>query len=127
MVYSFDINHWRYTEPMANYLKQKHPGRLKTCFGDSTQTVPLVAENTIIKCDIAVVDGGHDKDIPMRDIINMKLLSHNETLLLVDDIGSNKKAVLNTIITLDKVGFIKKVFACSDEIMYGGFAAFNYP
>ena len=126
VVYTFDINHWKYTEVMVNYLKAKYPRRLNSCFGDSTVTLPLVSANTDIKCDVAVVDGGHEGNIPIIDIMNMKSFSHNETILLIDDIGLHKRAVFNAIATLRGNNTIEKIFANYDSEMKGGFGAFKY-
>ena len=127
IVYSFDINHWKYTEPMVNYMKKTYPGRLNSCFGDSTVTVPYVAEQTNIKCDIAVIDGGHFDLVPLLDIINMRLMSHNETLVFVDDIGQvHVPGVLVAIDKLTKTKIIDTVFICSNNTRRKSFGSFKY-
>ena len=85
VVYTFDINHWKYTEVMVNYLKAKYPGRLNSCFGDSTVTLPLVSANTDIKCDVAVVDGGLCIDDHWRNDYDLRdhLDPHPESSLAI--------------------------------------------
>ena len=127
-VYTFDINRWKYTEPMVRYLQFKYPGRLKEYFGDSLITVPKVAKQHGFHCNISIIDGGHFKDVPIRDIINMKSLSHEGTLLLIDDTSTGAESVdtvVNAIETLESADFLKRLFMCS-RTGYRGFAALMY-
>lgn len=73
---------------------------MQMIWGKSQNTVPLFNES--IKCDIVHLDGSHDKNLIFLDIQNMKRLSHNRTILMIDDVYDNnyawKKALHDEII-----------------------------
>jgi predicted O-methyltransferase YrrM len=86
-VQSFDNARHPYSKQAFEYVKGKFPDRnLEIEWGDSSKTVPLVhARNPSRKFDILIVDGGHEFDVAIADIINLRLLSRPDTLLIVDD------------------------------------------
>ena len=86
-VQSFDNARHAYAKQAFQYLKEKFPNRsLEIEWGDSAKTVPLFhAHQPDIKFDIVIVDGGHEFDVAIADMINLRLLSHPNTLLIVDD------------------------------------------
>ena len=126
-VYTFDINGHPYTAPMVAYLQKTYPGRLTEHFGDSLTTVPQDSEKLKGKCDIVIVDGRHDKHYPRQDIVNMKKISHNDSLLIVDDTARTKGAdfILNVVNTLVKENYLDTVFMCTNQ-KDRGFSAFTY-
>jgi hypothetical protein len=87
IVQSFDNGQHAYSEKAFQYLKERFPNRsLDIEWGDSVKTVPLIhARHPDRKFDIVIVDGGHAFDIAIADIINLRRLSHPNTLLIVDD------------------------------------------
>ena len=112
---------------MVKYLKDKYPGRLTETFGDSTVTLPKTKLDT--KCDIAIIDGGHFGKVPLMDILNMKCLSHEDTLMIVDDTVpavSYGVDVVKAVQYLEEVGVIQNVFICSNAQQTRGYAAYKY-
>jgi hypothetical protein len=64
-------------------------GRLEIIPGDSTITVPKFVEaHPDVQCDLVLTDGGHFGDIPYKDMKNLRKISHEGTLLLIDDYGT---------------------------------------
>lgn len=88
-VYSFDIgSHFNsYLKYGKMYINYKFPNRHTLVFGNSTETIPMfIKNNSDTKFDIIFIDGGHDYEIAIADLINCKNLSHNNTILIMDDI-----------------------------------------
>lgn len=97
-VYSFDIGeHFHeYLKFGKMYINKKFPNRHSLVFGDSTKTIPLfVNNNPNIIFDIIFIDGGHDYEIAIADIINCKNLAHKDTILIMDDIVKNSNMAAN--------------------------------
>ncbi|MBA3956985.1 MAG: class I SAM-dependent methyltransferase [Parachlamydiaceae bacterium] len=94
---SFDINHHGYTQPAADFFKRKYKDAFTFVIGDSLVAVPeFAARMPNEKFDLIYVDGNHNYDYCLKDIINCSALAHPETLLWVDDYngGSIQQAVL---------------------------------
>lgn len=53
--------------------------------GDSTVTVPDFLSKNKIEFDFIFVDGGHEDDVPYKDIINTKQYLKKDGFLLIDD------------------------------------------
>ena len=86
-VTSFDIGLHRYVRKGFAYLTLTYPGRLNLIIGDSKKTVPeYVSKNPHAKFDLIFVDGGHDRQTALADILNMGKMAHRNTLLVVDDL-----------------------------------------
>jgi predicted O-methyltransferase YrrM len=87
-IYSFDIGeHFNeYLKYGKIFLNHKYPNRHTLVFGNSNQTIPKFANNNPnIKFDIIFIDGGHDYDVALSDILNCSVLSHPNSVLIVDD------------------------------------------
>jgi hypothetical protein len=85
-VYSFDLGQYAYTTAAAAFLKQKFPDRFTLTVGDSTQTLPkFVLDHPDVRCDLAVVDGGHMYEVASADLLNMQALSSAVARVVVDD------------------------------------------
>lgn len=86
-VVSFDIMRHPYNSAAAEYLQNRFPNRLEVIEGNSTQSVrKFAAANTHRKCDIVFIDGDHNYDVPFLDIESLREMSHESTLLLMDDL-----------------------------------------
>ena len=73
-----------YAETSAFILKN-YEGQVEIICGDSRETLPRLIEQEPPKYDFIHIDGGHEGDVPMQDIINSVSLSHDDTFILVDD------------------------------------------
>ena len=80
---SFDIQ--SYPE-VLDYFSAKYKDQFLFIHGDSSLTVPeFAAHFPDVKFDLIFIDGAHSYENCYRDILNMKLLAHAETLLWIDD------------------------------------------
>ena len=72
---------------MRTYLEHVFPGRLQFHDGKSKDTLAAFrAENPSFRCDVFVIDGSHVKADVSGDIADGHALSHNETVVLIDDV-----------------------------------------
>lgn len=88
-IYSFDIgDHFHsYLKYSKMYINNKFPNRHTLVFGDSRESINnFYNNNSNIKFDIIFIDGGHDYEIAISDLLNCKKLSHNQTIIIMDDI-----------------------------------------
>jgi predicted O-methyltransferase YrrM len=83
---SFDLGNHEYTVLGKEWIDWKYPGRHTIILGDSRETVSSFVEERDTKFDVIFVDGGHEGDIPMRDMQNSMLLSHRDTIVILDDV-----------------------------------------
>ena len=68
------------------YLKAVFTGRITLHDGDSMKTLPAFRKrHPDVKCDIFHIDGGHTIEPVTADLANAWALSHEQTLLLMDD------------------------------------------
>jgi len=85
-VYEFDLGAHKYAHISADFLTQSFPGRLNVTFGDSTQTVPAFHKaNPGVKCDLAIVDGGHSYEVAMADLASFNKMVRANHVLVMDD------------------------------------------
>jgi len=80
LVFSFDLGAWPYTAPVRDYLRREFSPRLISVFGDSKKTVPRVIGGLVF--DFTLVDGGHDEETALADIVNLAPRSRK---MMVDD------------------------------------------
>lgn len=70
-----------------NYIDNTYPFRHRLILGDSRETVPnFIRYNPTTKFDLIFVDGGHHISVVTSDIENALKLSHQDTVVLVDDV-----------------------------------------
>jgi hypothetical protein len=86
-VLSFDLGEEAVVAAAASYIEahDSYRGRHELILGDSRDTVVAAAASRERLCDISFVDGGHFGDVPLSDILSLGLMSHEDTLLIVDD------------------------------------------
>jgi predicted O-methyltransferase YrrM len=83
---SFDINHFPYTKPAAEYLGRLHPNRFLFIEGDSLVKVPeFVKSFPRQKFDLIYIDGNHVFEQVVGDIVNAMTLAHSTTIVWIDD------------------------------------------
>ena len=98
-VVSFDLGEYAYVFAAKRYIDAVFPGRHTLVTGDSTTTIPKYEEqiahrmkdpNTAppLRFDFIFIDGGHQNDIPMKDILNAQRLARDDqTVVAIDDIS----------------------------------------
>jgi FkbM family methyltransferase len=97
-VVSFDLGEYAYVFAAKRYIDSVFPGRHTLVTGDSTFTIPNYEEQVAHrmndpvtapphKFDLIFIDGGHQDDIPLKDILHShRLARSNETIVAIDDI-----------------------------------------
>ena len=87
-VWSFDINRHKYTLMGRDFIDNQYPNRLNLICGNSAETVPLFIEKKKdrFKFDLIFIDGGHSYKMSKSDILNMKKLANEDTIVIIDDI-----------------------------------------
>jgi predicted O-methyltransferase YrrM len=97
-VVSFDLGEYAYVFAAKRYIDSVFPGRHTLVTGDSTVIIPKYEEQVAhrmknpltappLRFDFIFIDGGHQDDVPMKDILNSKrLAAGNHTIVAVDDI-----------------------------------------
>jgi predicted O-methyltransferase YrrM len=79
---SYDIGDHEYTKIGKQYIDIMFPGRHTLVLGDSKVTVPKDTK----KYDAFFIDGGHDYETALADILNCKVLANQSAIVLVDDV-----------------------------------------
>ena len=97
-VVSFDLGEYAYVFAAKRYIDSVFPGRHTLVTGDSTITIPKYEEQVAhrmknpdteppLRFDFIFIDGGHQEDIPIKDIINsQRLAAGANTVVAIDDI-----------------------------------------
>lgn len=97
-VVSFDLGEYAYVFAAKRYIDTVFPGRHTLVTGDSTITIPKYEEQVAhrmknpltappLRFDFIFIDGGHQDDVPMKDILHsQRLVAGNHTIVAVDDI-----------------------------------------
>ena len=92
-VISFDIGNHDYVRVGKQYIDNKYPNRHELIISDSTISIPLYTNiNKESKMDLIFIDGGHDYETALNDLINCMNLSHKDTILIMDDTIINNNA-----------------------------------
>ena len=94
---SFDLPSYPYAVGARNLSMSMYPGRVAFHDGDSRTTVAeyasAIAKGLERPCDLAYVDGNHQRIFPLADIVNSLRSSHNGTILIADDCTRHWPAV----------------------------------
>lgn len=102
-VVSFDLGEYAYVFAAKRYIDSVFPGRHTLVTGDSTTTVPKYEDQVAhrmknpltappLRFDFIFIDGGHQNDIPMKDILNsQRLAAGSHTIVAIDDICRNQE------------------------------------
>lgn len=101
----FDIGEYDYCRECYEYLDTQFPGRLSIVWGDSRETIPIFS--THIKYDLIHIDGGHESNIVIRDILNCQKLASSDTVVIIDD--THMLQIYELVVTFIRNGFITHV------------------
>ena len=97
-VVSFDLGEYAYVFAAKRYIDSVFPGRHTLVTGDSTITIPKYEEQVAhrmknpdtappLRFDVIFIDGGHQNDIPLKDILNSQRLARDiRTVVIMDDV-----------------------------------------
>ncbi len=86
-VISFDLGEWSYVGKQKALIDQLWPNRHTLLIGDSRQSVPqLHTLHPEPLFDFVFVDGGHQGDVPYRDVLNMLPLLKEGGIICIDDV-----------------------------------------
>jgi len=86
-VVSFDIGKHPYVHDAKKFIDGKFPGRHELVIGNSKHTVPkYAAEHPGRKFDLIFIDGGHGYRYAKADLRNCRLLAHESTTVIMDDL-----------------------------------------
>lgn len=86
-LFEFDLGKMDYSAAATDFVRRTFGDRFSITFGNSTVTLPAFAEaNPDMKCDLMIVDGGHQFGVSRADIANFQALANpSRHLLIVDD------------------------------------------
>lgn len=85
-VTSFDLGVHEYVKLGKKYINDTYPGRHTLILGDSRVTIPeFIEKNGDKKFDLIFIDGVHEDDVPISDLLNCRKLAHTKTILIMDD------------------------------------------
>ena len=132
MLYSFDIVVHKYVRGMVAHFKAEYQDRFNIIYGDSTVTVPaFLKQKPYIKCDVLVVDGGHDYWLAKADLENMRHLANPERNIVIFDDFPSKDGNFNEVLgkawaEMKAEGKIKELLRCMAGRSQHGFSVGHY-
>ena len=86
-VVSFDIGDHKCVRDAKDYIDHNYPNRHTLVLGDSGETVPAFFKEHAQECfDLIFIDGGHSFESAYADLINMRVLASERTILIMDDL-----------------------------------------
>lgn len=86
-VVSFDIGDHVSVRAAKKAIDRRFPRRHELVLGDSTVTLPAYARtHPGKKVDVVFIDGGHDYAVAKADLLNFQAMSHDRTIVIMDDI-----------------------------------------
>ncbi len=86
-VVSFDLGEHGGTKVAKRLVDKRYPARHTLIYGDSTKTVPeFKKQNPDLRFDLVFIDGGHQYEVAKTDILNMKSLCSEKTVVVIDDL-----------------------------------------
>jgi predicted O-methyltransferase YrrM len=85
-VVSFELDQRPAVELAKRFVDERYPGRHELIIGNSVETVPGYAQSRPEPFDLAFVDGGHEYEVALADILNAGKLAKSGGLIVVDDV-----------------------------------------
>lgn len=114
---SCDIVNDAHTDKIANYLSQLFPDKFCFLKGHSKIVIPLHAKVIEeIKFDMIFVDGQKHCDDIVSEIVQSKLISHENTCLWIDNYhAENVKRACDLLVNMQQIEITKKHRSQSEE------------
>lgn len=108
-VVSFDVMLHRYSRYSKEYIDLRFPGRHTMVAGDSIHSVPSYhRQHPAEKFDILFIDGDHVYEAALYDILAMRALAHERTVVIIDNVAPHR-------------GVGRGVYYAWRELVEGGF------
>lgn len=85
-VFSFDIGDHNYVLLGKRNLDSRFPERHTLIIGDSGKTVPMFTKHSNIKFDVLFIDGNHEYDAALGDLMNCAKVAAPNAHVLFDDV-----------------------------------------
>lgn len=105
---SVDILWHDYTLDAIDFFKNRYQDRFQVIVGDSLEKIPEYAsDHPDNKFDLIYLDGNHDYQYCLQDIINCRALAHDKTILWIDDF--NIPVLCNAVNNCVSMGLIEIV------------------
>lgn len=88
-VVSFDLGGHAFVAKAKAFMDGKFPGRHTLALGDSRETIPRYsAEHRSATFDLIFIDGDHDDDVAVADLLNCRAMARPSGLVVMDDLRS---------------------------------------
>lgn len=118
-IISFDLVEHAWTKAAKELIDERFPGRHTLIYGDSRNTVPEFKQrNPAASFDLAFIDGGHDYEVAKADILNMRPLCEEKTVIIMDDLVPSRPWGVGP--TRAWAEAIQDGVVCQDELFKAG-------
>jgi len=118
LLIAFDLNAYTCTRFAAEYFYKTYVDRFALILGDSLVTVTeFHLQNPNLLFDLIYIDGCHDFEWVLGDIMNAQKIAHNQTIVWLDDVKEQNE-VAAAIKFLESTGIIhiEQSFASIDPV-----------
>lgn len=86
MLTSFELGNNDYVMTSKEHIDNTYPERHTLILGNSNKTIPeFIEKNKNVMFDVIFVDGAHDYNTVLIDILNCYNLAHKNTIIILDD------------------------------------------
>lgn len=93
-VVSFDLGCHPYVNFAKQYIDMTYEGRHQLILGDSQKTLVEYGNTNPNKTfDLIFIDGGHEYDIALNDMMNCMKFAHENTIVILDDVVRDSRYV----------------------------------
>lgn len=131
-LYSFDLGGKAYSLQAIGFVAKTFPDRFTITVGNSIQTIPRFAlEHPGVKCDLIIVDGGHEFQVSRSDIANFQRLANPAGhVLLVDDTRCTREICLGPELAWREAvqaGVVKTLDRQGNDVQGWSVGKYNFP
>ena len=86
---TFDLFSLPHSDATLRYIQQQFPSRVHAHKGDSAHTVPNARLRS--PCDLVLIDGRHQFQAVIRDVLNLQRHASPDALYLIDDVCDRRR------------------------------------